>query len=59
MVNFDLAVNYMDDNIREELHKRIAPCEEQEFFSAYEKEHYKKFGESFVKTYDLEHNAYD
>lgn len=23
-----------------------------------EKEHYKKFGKSFVKTYNLEHNAY-
>lgn len=23
-----------------------------------EKEHYKKFGESFVKRYNLEHNVY-
>lgn len=59
MVDFDLAVNYMDDDIREELHKHIAPCDEQEFFSEYEKEHYKKFGESFVKTCDLEYDAYD
>lgn len=58
MVDFDLAETYMDDEIQERLHKHIIPYEEQKFFSAYEKEHYKKFGESFVKTYDLEHNAY-
>lgn len=58
MVDFDLAETYMDDEIQERLHKRIVPYEEQKFFSAYEKEHYKKFGESFVKTYNLEHNAY-
>lgn len=58
MVDFDLAQTYMDDKIQEELHERMYSYDEQNFFSAYEKEHYKKFGESFVKTYNLEHNAY-
>lgn len=58
MVDFDLAQTYMDDKIQEELHERMNTYDEQDFFSAYEKEHYKKFGESFVKTYNLEHNAY-
>ena len=58
MVDFDLAQTYMDDKIQEELHERMNSYDEQDFFSAYEKEHYKKFGESFVKTYNLEHNAY-
>lgn len=58
MVDFDLAQTYMDDKIQEELHERMYSYDEQDFFSAYEKEHYKKFGESFVKTYNLEHNTY-
>lgn len=44
-VDFEEAVNYMDDELREKLHGEISPCSEQEFFSAYETEHEKKFGE--------------
>ena len=46
-VNYEAAVQLMDDEIREELHAQLAPCTEQEFFSAYEKAHYAKYGEDF------------
>lgn len=44
-LDFESAVQYMDDDIREELHRDMAPCGEQEFFTAYEKAHAAKFGE--------------
>lgn len=47
VVDFETSVNYMDDEIRERLHREITPCTEQEFFSAYEIEHKKKFGEDW------------
>lgn len=34
-VDFEAAVNLMDDGIREALHAELAPCTEQEFFDAY------------------------
>ena len=34
-INFETAVNLMNDDIREELHSEIAPCSEQEFFDEY------------------------
>ena len=37
----------MDDEIREELHRELALCTEQEFFSAYEKAHAEKYGEEW------------
>ena len=46
-INFDAAVQMMDDDIREELHADLAPCSDQEFFSAYEKAHAEKFGEEW------------
>lgn len=46
-INFDAAVNLMDDEIREEIHADLAPCTEQEFFAAYEKAHAEKFGEQW------------
>lgn len=46
-VDFDDAVFYMDDETREEIHMRLAPCTDQEFFTAYEKAHKEKFGEDF------------
>lgn len=44
---FEQAVNLMDDNIREELHRELVPCTDEEFLSAYIKAHEEKFGESF------------
>lgn len=46
-INFEAAVSLMDDEIREELNRELAPCTEQEFFEAYEKAHAEKFGEEF------------
>lgn len=46
-LDFESAVNYMDDELREKLHNELAPCEEQEFFSVYEIEHEKKYGEEW------------
>ena len=46
-IDFDAAVNLMDDEIRETIHSELAPCTEQEFFSAYEKAHAAKYGEEW------------
>ena len=46
-INYDVAVQLMDDDIREELHADLSPCSEQEFFTAYEKAHEEKFGEEW------------
>lgn len=51
---WDAIVNYMDRDIAEELHLKLAPCTNQEFFDAYCKAHEKKFDETFVwDTYTL------
>ena len=44
-IDYDVAVSLMDDEIREALHFRLAPCTEQEFFTAYEKAHADKYGD--------------
>lgn len=46
-INYEAAVELMDDEIREELHMDLAPCTEQEFFTAYEKAHAEKYGEEW------------
>ena len=46
-INFDAAVPMMDDDIREDLHMELAPCTDQEFFTAYEKAHEERFGEEW------------
>lgn len=47
-VDFETAVHYMDDEIREALHEELAPCTEQEFFDAYCVKHETKFGKEFI-----------
>nr|DAH24674.1 MAG TPA: hypothetical protein [Caudoviricetes sp.] len=47
-VDFEAAVNLMDDEIREALHMEMAPCTEQEFFDAYCEAHEEKYGEEFA-----------
>lgn len=42
-----MVVDLMDDEIREQLHAELAPCDEQAFFDAYVREHKKKFNENF------------
>lgn len=46
-INYDAAVELMDDDIREELAAELAPCTEQEFFTAYAKAHAERFGEEW------------
>lgn len=47
-VDFDTAVELMDDEIREKLHLKDEPWSEQTFITAYEIMHYKKYGKKFV-----------
>lgn len=46
-IDYEASINLMDDEIREALHSEIAPCTEQEFFTAYEKAHKEKFNEEW------------
>lgn len=46
-IDFEVAVSLMDDEIREDLNRELAPCTEQEFFKAYENAHEEKYGEEF------------
>lgn len=47
-IDFDAAVEMMEDEIRERLHNEIAPCTEQEFFDAYAAAHKEQFGEDWI-----------
>ena len=46
-IDFEVAVMYMDDEIREEIHNELAPCTDQEFFDEYAKRHEEKFDEEW------------
>ena len=46
-LDFNTAVIYMTDEIREQVHDEIAPCTEQEFLTAYEKAHEKATGKEW------------
>ena len=46
-INYESAVELMDDEICESLNFELAPCTEQEFFTAYEKAHAEKYGEEW------------
>lgn len=47
-IYYEVAVNFMDDEIREEIHAEMAgDCTEQEFYDEYCKRHEAKFGEEF------------
>ena len=46
-INYDGAVDMMDDDLREEIHMSLAPCTEQEFFDEYAKRHLERFGEEW------------
>lgn len=46
-ISYRAAEMLMDDDIREELHREMAPCSEEEFLAAYCKAHEAKFGEKF------------
>lgn len=44
---YEAAVNLMDDEIREELHRELAPCSDLEFLEEYMKRHKEKYNEDF------------
>ena len=46
-IDYNAAVALMDDDICAELNDKLAPCTEQEFFSAYEQAHEAKYGEEW------------
>lgn len=46
-IDFDSAVNMMDDETREAVAFEMAPCEDQKFFDAYVVAHAEKFGEEW------------
>ena len=46
-INYEDAVELMDDEICESLNFELAPCTDQEFFTAYEKAHAEKYGEEW------------
>lgn len=46
-VDYEAAVNMMDDEIREDLHLKFEGKSDQEFFDAYAEAHEEKFGEEF------------
>ena len=46
-LDYDAAVILMDDDICTELNQLLAPCTDQEFFTAYEQAHQEKFGEAW------------
>lgn len=45
---FDAIVNLMDDELREAVHRDIAPCTDDEFLEEYRKRHIEMFGEDFA-----------
>ena len=44
-IDYDSAVNLMDDELCERLSDELAPCSNQEFFDAYCEAHEEKYGE--------------
>lgn len=47
-MDYKAAEMLMDDDIREELHTKLAPCTSEEFLEAYKKAHFEKYGEEFI-----------
>ena len=45
---YQAAVMLMDDDIREEVHRDIAPCSDLEFLEEYMKRHEEKYGIEFI-----------
>lgn len=47
-IDFEAAVNLMDDELREQVSAEMAPCTDQDFIDRYADLHEQKFGESFA-----------
>ena len=45
---YEAAEVFMDDDIREDLNREMAPCTEEAFLVAYMDRHYRKYGAAFV-----------
>ena len=46
--NWEATTAMMDDEIREEIHAKLAPCTKEEFLAAYMEAHEEEFGEEFT-----------
>lgn len=46
-LDFRAATMLMDDGIREQLHREMAPCGMQEFYDAYCERHEERYGRRF------------
>lgn len=47
-VDFEKALDYMEDGLKEEVYKGISPYNAQQFFSAYEQAHKERYGRWWV-----------
>lgn len=47
-VEYEFLVAIMDDALREELHRELAPCSAQTFIDAYDVRHFEKYGKLFA-----------
>lgn len=47
-IDFEGAVNLMDDELREQVSAEMAPCTDQDFIDRYAYLHEQKFGEGFA-----------
>lgn len=47
LIDFSLALHYMDDDICEEINWEYSPCSEQLFFEVYCEKYLEKFDEVF------------
>lgn len=48
IANWESIAALMDDDIREAVHRDIAPCTDREFLEEYQKQHIEKYGEEFT-----------
>ena len=46
--DFEAAVALMDDDLREAVHRDLAPCSNEAFLREYERRHREKYGEDFA-----------
>ena len=45
---WETIVHYMDDDIREQVHRELAPCANEDFLARYLELHREKYGEDFA-----------
>ena len=46
-IDFNKAVEHMDEELREQVQCRLGPCSDEEFFFTYATLHYETYGEVF------------